>query len=153
VAGITGLALLALGLIASFVPAEPIAPSREGFHWPEMELSYDYLYRGLYSLAGGLTGGIAGMVLLARYFPKVPVAGRIIAPNPDHDAVQAVDPYLGIVDLGDIGRSETLLRPAGKARFGDRLVDVVSLGEYIQAGEAIEVVERRGNRVVVRRVG
>jgi membrane-bound serine protease (ClpP class) len=152
VAGILGIALLALGLIASFVPAEPITPSRESFHWPEMDLTYDYLRRGLYSLAGGLTGGIAGMVLLARYFPKVPVAGRIIAPNPDHDAVQAVDPYLGIVDLGDIGRSETLLRPAGKARFGDRLVDVVSLGEYIQAGEAVEVVERRGNRVVVRRI-
>ena len=150
VAGILGLLLLGIGLIASFVPAEPPTPSREGFYWPQMPQTYTYFRHGLYSLATGLTGGIIGMVVLARFLPKVPVAGRIIAPNPQHDAVQADDPYAGIVEAGDRGRSETLLRPAGKARFGEHLVDVVSMGDYIEPGVPVEVVERHGSRVVVR---
>jgi membrane-bound serine protease (ClpP class) len=116
-----------------------------------MPQTYTYFRHGLYSLATGLAGGIIGMVVLARFLPKVPVAGRIIAPNPQHDAVQADDPYAGIVEVGDRGRCETLLRPAGKARFGEHLVDVVSMGDYIEPGVPVEVVERHGSRVVVRR--
>jgi len=150
VAGFLGIALLTIGLIASFVPPEPGPPGR-GFEWPQMKLTYDYLRHGLYSLAGGLIAGMAGIALIAKTFHRVPVASTIIAPNPDHDAVQADDPYLGVVAVGDVGRAETLLRPAGKGRFGDFLVDVVAEADYIEAGARIEVIERHGVRVVVRR--
>ena len=152
IAGISGLILLAVGLIASFMPEEPTFDKDWLPTWPTVPNAWQYFERGLYSLAGGLVGSIVGMVLIAKYFPKVPVAGRIIAPNPDHDAIQIDDPYEGVARIGDIGLAESLLRPAGKARFGPRLVDVVSEGEYIQGGSRVEVVERHGNRVVVRRV-
>jgi membrane-bound serine protease (ClpP class) len=150
VAGLIGVLLLGIGMLASFVPPEPVAPDR-GFRMPELPLTYDYLREGVYAMAGGLSAGLIGMMFLARYLPKVPVAGQLIAPNPEHDAVQAADPYLGVVSIGDVGRSETLLRPAGKGRFRDELVDVVSQGDYIDAGVPIKVVERYGSRVVVRR--
>jgi membrane-bound serine protease (ClpP class) len=54
--------------------------------------------------------------------------------------------------VGDVGRSEGPLRPAGKARFGATLVDVVSDGEFIGPGERIEVIDRQGARIVVRRI-
>jgi membrane-bound serine protease (ClpP class) len=38
------------------------------------------------------------------------------------------------------------------ADFEGERVDVVSRGEYIEAGEPIEVVRIDGNRIVVRRV-
>ena len=53
---------------------------------------------------------------------------------------------------GLTGTAQSVLRPAGKARIGDRMVDVVSNGPYIQAGTQIEVIEVAGNRVVVREV-
>jgi membrane-bound serine protease (ClpP class) len=149
IAGISGIILLLVGLVASYAPPEPI-PSPGWL--PSLPATYDYLRRGLYSLAGGLVGGIAAMVLLAKYMPRLPVAGRLIAPNPVHDAIQIDDPYDGIAKVGDIGRSESDLRPAGKARFGATLVDVVSQGEFIARRTRVEVVERHGNRVVVRRV-
>ena len=152
VAGISGIILLAVGLIASFMPEEPTFDESWIPSLPTLPMTWKYFRGGLYSLAGGLVGSIVGMVLVAKYFPKVPVAGRIIAPNPDHDAIQIDDPYDGLARLGDIGRTESLLRPAGKARFGARLVDVVSEGEYIQGGTRVVVIERHGNRVVVRRV-
>jgi membrane-bound serine protease (ClpP class) len=151
VTGVLGLILLGIGLLASFVPAEP------GFEksWPAvptLPLTYTYLKNGLYAMASGLVGSIVGMYFVARYFPKVPVASRLISPNPEHQAVQMDEPYQGVARVGDVGRAESLLRPAGKARFGSELVDVVSQGEYIQSGSRVQVVERRGNRIVVRPV-
>ena len=61
-----------------------------------------------------------------------------------------VDPYGNLARLGDVGVTEGVLRPAGKARFGQVLVDVVTEGEYIEPDVQIEVIERHGNRVVVR---
>jgi membrane-bound serine protease (ClpP class) len=44
------------------------------------------------------------------------------------------------------------LRPAGFARLGGARVDVVTRGEYVAAGEAVEVVADEGYRRVVRRL-
>jgi len=52
--------------------------------------------------------------------------------------------------VGDVGETLSLLRPAGKARFGDAVVDVVAEGEYISRGAKVKVTEIHGNRVVVR---
>ncbi len=148
-AGIMGIILIIVGLLASYVPPEP-SFDPASFRLPTMRLTYQFLERGLYSLAGGLTASIVGMFIIARYLPRTAFGSRIIAPNPQHDAVQIDDPYQGIARVGDVGVSESLLRPAGKARFGGRLVDVVSQGDYIETGERVRVVERSGNRVVVR---
>ena len=56
------------------------------------------------------------------------------------------------VSVGDWGRAVSLLRPAGKARFGDRYVDVVTDGSFVNQGKQVRVVEISGNRVVVREV-
>lgn len=150
IAGIAGLVLLAVGLVSSFIPTE--LPGPGSGVWPSGPLAMDYLRRGLWSLAGGLTGSLVGMAVLARVMPKLPVAGKLIAANPTREQVVVDDPYEGMAQLGHIGRSEGVLRPAGKARFGAILVDVVSDGEFIPAGTRVEVVERAGSRVVVRRV-
>lgn len=153
VAGLVGILLLMIGLIASFVPAEPAPPNGpDWFQWPDLPQTYDYLQRGLIVVSAGMVASLIGMVLIARYFPRLPIATRLILPNPQRVAIEVEDPYGGVADLGAVGTAASLLRPAGKARFGDRLVDVVSQGDYIEPGAAIQVCERCGNRVVVRRV-
>jgi membrane-bound serine protease (ClpP class) len=42
------------------------------------------------------------------------------------------------------------LRPAGRADFGGEVLDVVTQGEFIETNQTVEVVEIRGNRVVVK---
>ncbi len=51
-----------------------------------------------------------------------------------------------------IGIAETPLRPAGKARFGDDYLDVISEGDYIMPGSRVQVIEIEGNRIVVKQV-
>jgi membrane-bound serine protease (ClpP class) len=57
-----------------------------------------------------------------------------------------------IVSIGDWGEAVTVLRPAGRARFASRSVDVISDGEFIDPGTRIRVVRIQGAIVTVTRV-
>jgi membrane-bound serine protease (ClpP class) len=57
------------------------------------------------------------------------------------------------VRVGDVGVAESQLRPAGRIRIGHNYVDVVSDGTFVEPEEKVEVINVRGNRIVVRRVG
>ena len=52
--------------------------------------------------------------------------------------------------IGQVGVTRTQLTPSGKAVFGDEVVNVISDGELIAKGTAVEVIEVQGNRVLVR---
>jgi membrane-bound serine protease (ClpP class) len=54
--------------------------------------------------------------------------------------------------VGKLGVAVSTLRPAGIADIEGRRVDVVSDGEFIEAGEPVRVDHVDGNRVVVRHV-
>jgi membrane-bound serine protease (ClpP class) len=44
------------------------------------------------------------------------------------------------------------MRPAGKARFGDAIVDIVATGEFLDKGTTVEIIAINGSRVVVKKV-
>jgi membrane-bound ClpP family serine protease len=51
--------------------------------------------------------------------------------------------------VGREGVAVSILRPAGKAMFGDQLADVVTEGDLIPKDERVRVVRVEGSRVVV----
>jgi membrane-bound serine protease (ClpP class) len=51
--------------------------------------------------------------------------------------------------VGAEGEAVSPLRPAGAARFGERIVDVVTDGVALERGSRVRVREVSGNRVVV----
>ena len=53
--------------------------------------------------------------------------------------------------VGKTGATLTALHPAGAARIDGERLDVVTSGEFIDAGTPVAVVEARGNRIVVRK--
>jgi membrane-bound ClpP family serine protease len=53
--------------------------------------------------------------------------------------------------LGKIGKSVSVLRPAGIAEFDGEKVDVVTDGEFLPKGADVEVTEVAGRRIVVRK--
>ena len=55
--------------------------------------------------------------------------------------------------VGETGRTTTVLRPTGKARFGDLLIDVTADGFFIEPDSLVEVVDVQGSRVIVKRLG
>ena len=128
------------------------------FIWPSEEYEYKQMGQTLMSATGLIVCVTAGAIVLGRYFPSLPLFNRMVLkpevyvegepgegkPGPDTESTFF---YL----LGEVGRTTSVLRPAGKARFGDLLVDVSTDGSYIPADSAVEVVEVRGQRVVVKK--
>lgn len=151
IAGFLGIVFLGIGMVATFVPAEPgdIGPF---FEWPSLPATFQYMQHGVWAMGAGMVGAIIGMILLAYYLPKAPGSNRLIVANPTADDIVTEEPWQDVAQVGDKGVVESLLRPAGRARFDTQLVDVVSQGEYIQKGSHVEVIERHGNRIVVRKV-
>jgi membrane-bound serine protease (ClpP class) len=93
---------------------------------------------------------VIGLVLL-RIFPRLPFGKRLVLDT----ELGAKAGYESTPDkdrqwLGKQGDAVSDLRPAGIAHINGQRVDVVSEGEFIQAGKLIEVVHVDGNRVVVR---
>jgi membrane-bound serine protease (ClpP class) len=113
-------------------------------------------------LSFGLVGVLG--IALAKYLPQLPMFEAMILGPPGTSA--ETEPRLRLdtntgrgglptgdgMSVGQQGVSMTMLRPAGKARLNDRVVDVVSEGPFIAADAAIEVTAISGSRIVVREV-
>lgn len=54
--------------------------------------------------------------------------------------------------LGKKGQSLTVLRPAGMAKFDEKIYDVVTEGVFLDKSVAVEVVAVEGRRIVVREI-
>jgi membrane-bound serine protease (ClpP class) len=101
-------------------------------------------------------------VVLARYFPSLPLFNRLILkPEPwttveyeDNLGRHSADGFESLAFLiGETGRTTTPLRPIGKARFGSLLLDVTAGDRFVEPDSLVEVIDVQGPRVVVKKIG
>ncbi|MBM4024612.1 MAG: hypothetical protein FJ280_04295 [Planctomycetes bacterium] len=151
--GILGILLGLFGMLLRTLPGE--------LPWPQTPWDWQRLSSGVVSLALGFTGFLVAAWLLSRFLPKLRFAsGLVLVPAvpPSERGVSQVSMTappqtsgLGI-RVGDVGEVVAKLRPAGKARFADAVVDVVATGEFLDKGVRVEIIEIKGSRVVVRKL-
>ena len=144
--GVMGTAGILL-LLGSIILA---LPSFSGL--PRRPFEYDELMAALGMTAVVLAVFVISVAVLARFLPRVPVLGKLVLASSivsDGSSRAAAARVEAAARVGQVGRSATKLRPAGKVMFGERLVDVMAEGDFIDAGLAVEVVEVRGNRILV----
>jgi membrane-bound serine protease (ClpP class) len=108
-------------------------------------------------LIGGVTAALFAAALFARkWLPHAPILSHMILAPPEDEERESISHRELLVDLHELigvqGVTATPLMPAGKARFGDSVIDVIADGDMIEPGKSVEVVEVRGNRVLVREV-
>lgn len=94
----------------------------------------------------------AAVVALAKFLPKTPfgrdlLLAATIHSDPVNEALSNPSPLVGLK-----GTAITHLRPAGTGVFGEKRLDIVTQGDFIDQGQAIVIVEAHGNGIVVRRV-
>jgi membrane-bound serine protease (ClpP class) len=90
-------------------------------------------------------------LFLLRYFQRLPFGKRLLLKT----SLLAKEGYASSPEedqrwLGKRGTAATDLHPSGIAHLNGDRVDVVSDGEFINAGQPVEVVRVDGNRIVVR---
>ena len=95
-------------------------------------------------------------MFISRRLGSLPFLNRLVlaGPRPDQGGESAAGETLEVaqelnLSVGDVGLAESVLRPAGRARFGDRSVNVVSDGSYIDVGESVKIVRISGNIIKV----
>jgi membrane-bound serine protease (ClpP class) len=115
---------------------------------------------GVWALSLGFAGFVLLAWLLTKYLPKLQfLSGLILVPTAakqgsEFEVSMTAPPESKTVsvNLGEVGEVVSTLRPTGKAKFGDAIVDVVAEAEFLDKGTRIEIIEIHGNRVVVKPV-
>jgi membrane-bound serine protease (ClpP class) len=132
------------------------------FVWPTEEYEYRQMGYTLLQVTIAMAAVGGGAVVLARYFPSLPLFNRLVLKSEPWTGVDeeeaagkpVADGYDSLMFLmGETGRTTTVLRPTGKARFGELLVDVTADGFFIEPDSLVEVIDVQGHRVVVKQVG
>ena len=144
--GVVGVFLMLASLLWAMIdryPGETFFPTGRALAIPVLNLF-------LALIAAAIVIGI-----LARYLPRTSIYRRfaLIASNPPGPSLAGAPREFATalaLSPGMRGVALSILRPSGKARFADHVVDVVTQGEFIPRNTPLTVVQTDGMRVVVK---
>jgi membrane-bound serine protease (ClpP class) len=141
VTGIAGISLMMAALLMAMVQHYP------GMPWYRPPVVH--MQKAITVLGSSLIGTFVLVLILARFLPETPLFRRIaLASAVSAEAgFQASDKTDDLVGLKGI--AGTPLHPAGIGLFGDKRLDVVARGDFIDKGSPIVVAQTHGNRIVV----
>ena len=141
--GFLGLSLVLVSLIGAMTRIVP-GPGFGLPAWPDLQVP---IFKTLAALVG--TGAAA--LLLGRFLPRSRLLGRLTLAT----ATAAAEGYTAAPDtsafVGKTGVTLTPLHPAGAARIDGLRLDVVTAGEFIDAGTPVQITEAHGSRLVVQK--
>lgn len=142
ITGVLGITLVLVSLVGAMtriIPGGPLLPE-----WPDVQLS-------LFKTGVAIVGTGAAALVLGRFLPRSRFVNRLALAA----SSAAAEGYTVSADssalVGLTGIALTPLRPAGAARIDGQRRDVVTAGEFIEAGTPIQIIEAHGNRLVVAR--
>jgi membrane-bound serine protease (ClpP class) len=121
------------------MPGTPIIPT-----FPEMRLP-------LANLAGAFIGATIVIIMLLRLLPKGTsrLGGLVLQTQLAGEDYRTSSSNQSLV--GRKGVSLSLLRPSGTARIDDKIVDVITEGEFLPPNQEIVVKEVHGAEIIVRK--
>ncbi len=154
VAGVMGIGLILLSLVMATLD----------FLYPTTTAQWDQLGGSLLTILLVMVVGGGGIGLLIHNMGSLPALNRLtLAPpqwsedspankkdeaSPTSELVVQQGRAAGL-RVGDIGVTESVLRPSGRALIQGRSVDVVADGKFIEPGQPIKIIDIRGNRLIV----
>lgn len=131
--------------------------SRQTFVLPSSAPQEEILFHNLLQLTGLFIAVIVFASVSWRLLPRIPVLNRLCLPPPPPPGAAAVSPSDPAVQhriaalIGQTARAATVLRPSGAVEVGGDRYDVVTEGEFVEAGALVRFVAVHGNRIVVER--
>lgn len=140
-AGMLGILCIGWALLNAMVQHYPGTP-----WYPDPNL----LYKPFLKLTFSLIGTVLLAMLLGRWISRHPANSRLVLGEEiAHDRGFVSSPNRPEELVGRQGKALTDLRPGGSGMFGEKKLDIVSRGNYIEAGTAVRIVEAHGIQVVV----
>ncbi len=128
--------------------------------WPEGNEDWTGLGVDVLIVAAAFAGFLVALLVLSNYLGELPGLSRLTlkpqlaveAPAVNSVMDEALLPGWQRVEVGQIGTAISPLRPGGKIQTDDFTVDVVTEGDFVDAGCEVKVIGKQGARVIVRPV-
>lgn len=142
VVGVPGVILAMAGLVLSL----------QGFVVPDPNKVWqvERLRDNFFVLACSFGGAMVGFLAIAKYLPKSPVLKRLVLSSEIQSEEGGMPIDLKKAELvGRYGVAMTPLRPSGKIELDGRTLDVVTEGDSVDKGAAVQVVKVEGPSIVV----
>jgi membrane-bound ClpP family serine protease len=138
--GIGGVLLMLLGIVLM----------SQTFVLPQNSFQYEILNRGIWTALASVLGIFTGLVAMRFMLSKVPLFNGLIMEPANESQITEAEKLADYSNLlGLVGVTTTPLRPAGKIKVDEQLLQVVSDGSVITSGQSVRVIKVNGTRVVV----
>ena len=153
---IPGVGIFGIGGVIMMAVA--IVLAAQSFIIPQNYRQLEQLPMSLFPLIGAGFGLVSAVLILPKVLPNTPFLRGIILSPPEREETgledradrEATADYSHLD--GQTGQAVTKLRPSGRAKFGNRVYDVITQGLVVDKGAKVKVVEAVANRVVVEAV-
>lgn len=141
--GIGGVLLMLLGIVLM----------SQTFVMPQNAFQYQMLNQGIWTALSAVLGMGTGLAAMRFLLPHVPLFSGLVMEPVDESQITEAEKLADYSNLlGLAGVTTTPLRPAGKIKIDNQLVQVVSDGSVVKSGQTVRVIEVNGTRVVVEAV-
>ena len=141
--GLTGFGLIFVSLVMAMVDRYPGMSGLPTL--PELSMP-------LNDLAIAFVGAIVVILVLSRVLPKTSLYPALVSQGASGVQSDAVLTATHHQRLGWEGIALSPLRPGGKAKFGEEILDVVSEGDLIEKGRKVRIIGNSGHEAVVEAV-
>jgi len=140
--GLLGLFIVAGALLWTMVDRYPRQP---------FVVDPDLFLRPLINLGVAALLAIICISVLAKYLPETSIYSRFVLSSnkPKGPAFSPVRSEFTRLSIGDEGVARSILRPSGTALFDGGSYDVITAGEFVEAGTPIRVIAVEGSKIVV----
>lgn len=94
----------------------------------------------------------AALSVAFRYWPQTPMGRRLLLQAPRADEVLPDSPQRQRLRqlVGKFGVAKSVMMPSGAVLVDGEVIDALSEGQFIEAGQPIKIIQVQGTRVVVR---
>jgi len=143
----TGVGLMFGSLLFAMVDLYPDRP---------LDFSTEWLLGPMINLGIAFILSAFIIALIARFLPSLPLFRRIVLAQtsplgPALDRTLTED-CPSPLQIGETGIARSILRPAGKAEFSGRIVDVTTEAEFLDPGTAVRIIRIARGRLIVAEV-
>lgn len=138
--GLAGALLMVLTIIMAMVdiyPGMPRVPSLPQLSLPMRDLGIS------------IVGSIVLLLVLARFLPKSSLYGRLVTQSVSGVSSVTEQAREQQTEVGLEGVALSVLRPGGKAQFGDRILDVITQGDMVAKGTRVRILAHSGREAIV----
>lgn len=149
IAGLAGAGCVLLAIIMAMVDIYPAVPNVPAPLSVRIRVPWNEIMN---TLLIAFSGSVAAIWGLSRVLPRTPLYHTLVSEAASGEGTLVRDEKAHSEMVGAVGLTTSVLRPGGKAQFGDAIIDVVSQGEMIEKGARVKVLRFSGHEAVVEAV-